>query len=357
MKWLAAVVLISAALVAGGVWLSFGGTLQAGGPDTPAGAVSAEAEAPPATATAEGTAEGAADGADPGDEAAAAPPDADGAASGSVPADGSPEDGSPEDGAPTATATGGYTPVDPLTDEPVQSFEAPDTVLDPSLDYRAVIETTAGTLVVDLYDDRVPMTVDNFVFLALHRYYQDVPFHRVLDDFMAQTGDPTGTGSGGPGYVFDDEIVADLVHDRPGLLSMANAGPGTNGSQFFVTFAAAPWLDGNHAVFGEVIEGIETLDRLTRVDPQTPSALARLAEPVSRLAEQGVPGLESAEGSVEAWLERELGTLPVQGQSFRIGGRRGVLGRVSGAPALGLYPIPDRIERVTIYTAPEEDPS
>ena len=149
-------------------------------------------------------------------------------------------------------------------------FDAAEKVTDVGTDYRAVLETTAGTLVVDLFQDDAPTTVNNFVFLALNRYYDGVPFHRVLDDFMAQTGDPTGTGTGGPGYQFDDEVDTGLGHDAKGVVSMANAGPGTNGSQFFVTFKATPWLDGRHTVFGRVIEGEDTLDALTRIDPGHP---------------------------------------------------------------------------------------
>jgi len=162
----------------------------------------------------------------------------------------------------------GYEQVAHLSDERVTRFDAARTVLEPDHAYRAVLDTGRGTMVVELERDRTPATVNNFVFLALHRYFDGVVFHRVLEDFMAQTGDPTGTGTGGPGYRFADEFHPELRHDAPGVLSMANAGPGTNGSQFFVTFGATPWLDGKHAVFGRVIDGLEVLDALTRVDPQ-----------------------------------------------------------------------------------------
>ncbi len=149
-------------------------------------------------------------------------------------------------------------------------FEAATPVLQPDTAYQADLVTSAGTLRIDLEQDRAPVTVNNFVFLALHRFYEGVVFHRVLDGFMAQTGDPTGTGRGGPGYRFDDEFHPDLTHDGPGVLSMANAGPGTNGSQFFITFGATPHLDGRHAVFGRVVDGLEVLDALTRIDPMAP---------------------------------------------------------------------------------------
>ena len=149
-------------------------------------------------------------------------------------------------------------------------FEAAEQVLDAGRDYRALVQTNRGDIVIDLHQDDAPVTVNNFVFLALQRYYDGVVFHRVLEDFMAQTGDPTGSGRGGPGYQFADEFAPHLRHDGKGVLSMANAGPGTNGSQFFITFTATPWLDGKHAVFGRVSEGLEVLDALTRVDPSRP---------------------------------------------------------------------------------------
>jgi cyclophilin family peptidyl-prolyl cis-trans isomerase len=161
----------------------------------------------------------------------------------------------------------GYTPISPADTRTVR-FERAATVLEPGKDYRAEIVTSRGRLVVDLYQDQAPTTVNNFVFLALQRYFDGIVFHRVLEDFMAQTGDPTGTGTGGPGYRFADEIVPSLRHDAKGVLSMANAGPGTNGSQFFITFTATPWLDGKHTVFGRVIDGVDVLDSITRVDPQ-----------------------------------------------------------------------------------------
>lgn len=149
-------------------------------------------------------------------------------------------------------------------------FDAAEVVLEEGRSYRAIVETTKGTMTLSLEGERAPRTVNNFVFLALHGYYDGIVFHRVLEDFMAQTGDPTGTGRGGPGYTFADEFHPDLVHEGPGILSMANAGPNTNGSQFFVTFVSTPWLDGRHAVFGRVTEGLEVLDALQRIDPSRP---------------------------------------------------------------------------------------
>lgn len=120
-------------------------------------------------------------------------------------------------------------------------------------DLKAVIETDKGTLNLQLFADQAPLTVANFVNLASRGYYDDLIFHRVIDNFMIQGGCPQGSGTGGPGYQFADECTADLRHDGPGVLSMANAGPGTNGSQFFITHVATPHLDGKHTVFGRVV--------------------------------------------------------------------------------------------------------
>lgn len=134
---------------------------------------------------------------------------------------------------------------------------------------EATIETTKGKIVLDLYGEQTPVTVANFVNLAQRGYYNNVTFHRVIKDFMVQGGDPTGTGRGGPPYRFDDEIVPTLKHDGPGILSMANAGPGTNGSQFFITHVATPWLDGKHTVFGKVKSGQNVVDAIIQGDKIT----------------------------------------------------------------------------------------
>ena len=117
----------------------------------------------------------------------------------------------------------------------------------------ATIATSKGDINLRLFAEETPLTVANFANLAQRNYYNDLNFHRVISDFMIQGGCPYGSGTGGPGYNFEDECKAELRHDKPGILSMANAGPGTNGSQFFITHVATPWLDGNHTVFGEVI--------------------------------------------------------------------------------------------------------
>lgn len=134
---------------------------------------------------------------------------------------------------------------------------------------KAVIETSKGRIVVELFQDKAPKTVENFVTLAKKGFYNGVIFHRVIPGFMVQTGDPTGTGRGGPGYTFRDEFGPGLKHTEPGILSMANAGPNTNGSQFFITVAPTPWLDGKHAIFGKVVEGMDVVNAIVAADRNT----------------------------------------------------------------------------------------
>ena len=143
----------------------------------------------------------------------------------------------------------------------------PSGALDTSKRYTARFKTERGEIAVELFADRAPLTVENFVNLARAGFYDGTTFHRVIAGFMAQGGDPTGTGRGGPGYQFRDEFHPDLRHTGPGILSMANAGPNTNGSQFFLTFGATPHLDGKHAVFGRVIEGMDVLRSVRERDP------------------------------------------------------------------------------------------
>lgn len=147
-------------------------------------------------------------------------------------------------------------------------------VIDSAKKYTARIKTSKGDVVIELYADKVPNTVNNFVFLAREGFYDSTVFHRVIKDFMVQGGDPTGTGRGGPGYKFKDEFHSSLKHSGPGILSMANAGPGTNGSQFFITHVATPWLDNRHAVFGKVIEGMEIVNSIPERDPMNSKAPA-----------------------------------------------------------------------------------
>ena len=250
----------------------------------------------------------------------------------------------------------GYTAVPFLSEAPQQDFAEPEQVLEEGKDYGAVLVTNKGTLTLELFEEETPETVNNFVFLALNHFYDGIVFHRVLDGFMAQTGDPTGTGTGGPGYQFDDEIVDALSFDSAGILAMANAGPGTNGSQFFITFAETPWLDGAHTIFGEVTGGMEVLDKLERVDPSggqdAPNLVVEPGDPLSVVQDQGVAEDGDPETTVEAYLSETLGAFPNIGERFEVGGVVGVVGQADGgAPLVGFYTDqgePDVIESLTI---------
>jgi len=143
----------------------------------------------------------------------------------------------------------------------------PSGALDTSKSYTARFKTERGEIVCQLHAAQAPLTVENFVNLARAGFYDGTTFHRVIPGFMAQGGDPTGTGTGSPGYTFADEFDASLRHDGPGVLSMANSGPGTNGSQFFVTFGPTPHLDGKHTVFGRVTDGMDVLLSIRERDP------------------------------------------------------------------------------------------
>ena len=136
-------------------------------------------------------------------------------------------------------------------------------------DIRIILKTTKGNIEATIFASKVPMTAANYLNLAKRGYYDGIKFHRVIPDFMIQGGDPTGTGSGGPGYKFADEIDKSLKHTKPGIFSMANSGPGTNGSQFFVTHVPCAWLDGKHAVFGEVTKGQDVVDKIAQGDAIT----------------------------------------------------------------------------------------
>ena len=159
-------------------------------------------------------------------------------------------------------------------------------------DVRAVMKTSKGDIKLRLFADKAPLTVANFVNLAKKGYYDGLTFHRVIADFMIQGGCPHGTGTGGPGYRFEDECTPELRHDAPGKLSMANAGPGTNGSQFFITPVATPWLDGRHTVFGEVIDAADQ-------DVVNAIAVGDTIETIELEGEQAV--LESQADRVGAW--------------------------------------------------------
>jgi len=157
-----------------------------------------------------------------------------------------------------------------MSDSVKQWANPPEMEIDPRKKYFAVMKTDKGSMKLELFADKAPNTVNNFVFLSRQGFYDNTIFHRVIADFMAQGGDPTGTGTGGPGYKFKDEFHASLRHSKPGLLSMANAGMNTNGSQFFITHVPTPWLDNKHSIFGQVVDGMDVLMSIPPRDPMRP---------------------------------------------------------------------------------------
>jgi cyclophilin family peptidyl-prolyl cis-trans isomerase len=167
----------------------------------------------------------------------------------------------------TPAVTETLTPATDVTPTQLSWTVPPAMQIDIGKSYEAVIKTEKGDIRIALYDDLAPNTVNNFVFLARQGFYDGVTFHRVIAGFMAQTGDPTGTGTGGPGYAFADEFNPQLRHDSAGIVSMANSGANTNGSQFFITYAPQPHLDDVHSVFGKVTQGMDVLESLA---PRTP---------------------------------------------------------------------------------------
>ena len=171
---------------------------------------------------------------------------------------------------------------------------------------------------------------------------------------MAQTGDPTGTGMGSPGYQFADEIAAGFSHAAKGVVSTANAGPNTNGAQFFITLEATPWLDGSYSIFGAVIEGLDVLDRLQRSNPETPLALASLDSSLGLLETQGVTLEGNDRETLEAFLTRQLKAIPPENQRFVIGAYDLILSRdpESNAVMAVFYPKTDTIEHVYIIERP-----
>ena len=150
-----------------------------------------------------------------------------------------------------------------------QFSECPPMTVDPLKEYYATMHTEKGDIVIKLWPDVAPFAVNSFIFLAENDWYDNTTFHRVLQDFVAQGGDPSGTGAGNPGYLFSLEVSTAVTFDRPGLFAMANSGPTSNGSQFFITYSAQPGLNGRFTIFGEVVEGMDVVESLTLRDPQT----------------------------------------------------------------------------------------
>lgn len=176
---------------------------------------------------------------------------------------------------PPVVNAGDQTACEPFADIPVaEQYDAPPLRIDTGKQYFATVKMAkGGEFVIQLYPDKAPITVNSFVFLACKGFFNGVTFHRVLEGFMAQGGDPTGTGGGGPGYRFVNED-SDLTFDKAGVVAMANAGRDTNGSQFFITFVPTPQLNGGYTIFGQVVDGMDVVNGITRRDPQTNPSFA-----------------------------------------------------------------------------------
>jgi len=206
----------------------------------------------------------------------------------------------------------------------------PEMAIDPEAVYIATLETEKGDIVIELFADRAPITVNNFVFLAEQGYYDNTTFHRVIEGFMAQGGDPTATGTGGPGYQFEDEIDPTLRFDGPGYLAMANGGPNTNGSQFFITYADTSYLNGQHTIFGKVVEGMDVALSLTPRDPsanptEDGDALRKVS--IETVAESLLPPPTPTPIPITPELEdgRPLAALPVEQRGDQYTGRPAML--------------------------------
>jgi cyclophilin family peptidyl-prolyl cis-trans isomerase len=239
----------------------------------------------------------------------------------------------------------GFTITPFLSEKQNRDFTQAKQVLEEGKDYQAIIVTNKGNIVLDLFEDQTPKTVNNFIFLARNHFYDGVVFHRVLQDFMAQTGDPTGTGTGGPGYQFEDEFVDNIKFDKRGVLAMANSGPATNGSQFFITFAPTEWLDGKHSIFGQMIEGDEVLSSLKLIDPSQPAGAApptviMLTDTLETAAGKGITLKGEPTTTLQDYLTATLGNVPDIGTEFEIDGLKAISGRVGETPAIG-FPVAD----------------
>jgi cyclophilin family peptidyl-prolyl cis-trans isomerase len=251
---------------------------------------------------------------------------------------------------PTVQPMTGFTTVPYVSTERVLNFPAATQVLKPNTDYAAIIETNKGTMTVDLLEQQAPQTVNNFVFLALNQYYDGVSIFRVLDDFIAQSGDPTGTGVGGPGYQFADEIAPGFSHSTAGVLSMANAGPNTNGSQFFFTLAPAQNLDGRYSIFGAVTDGLNVLDSFQTTDPTAPVAIASLDSTLGLLETQGITLDGNDRETLQGYFTRTLGAVPEPALRFAIGNYDAIIGSdgTSTTLSVAFWPKSDVIQHVYI---------
>lgn len=191
----------------------------------------------------------------------------------------------------------------PAADPANRRFSQAEQVLEANTDYYAILCTSAGAVFIDLFEADTPVTVNNFIFLAQQGFYNNTTFHRVIADFMAQGGDPTATGTGGPGYQFPDEFVGKLRFDGPGKLAMANSGPNTNGSQFFITTVPTPHLNDAHTIFGQVLDGQANVENIELRDPASATGPGTTLQTVLILADRSLVKLTPKEAVTQAEVE------------------------------------------------------
>ena len=214
-----------------------------------------------------------------------------------------------------------------------------------------MLETTQGRILIDLLEENAPTTVNNFIFLALNHYYDNVPFHRVIEEFIAQTGDHTGTSWGGPGYWLEPEIDPSLSHLIEGMVSMASDGEKSSGSQFFFTLDPSPDLDGQYTIFGKVVEGLDVLRNLQTLNIQEdPSIFANLQDSLALLAIQGIELSGDEDISLEDYILELYGELPELEERFKINFVDAVIlnDPVIDELFIAFWPMPDLIEQLYI---------
>ncbi len=238
-----------------------------------------------------------------------------------------------------------------LPSKSLENFSGQKMVLESDKDYFAVLETTQGRILIDLFEEQTPITVNNFIFLALNHYYDGIPFHNVLQDFIAQTGDPTGTGQGGSNYWLELEIATNLSHLIEGVVSMAGDGNKSSSSQFFFTLGPAPDLDGHYTIFGKVTEGLDVLENLQPLNIQDePSIFATLQDSLALLAIQGIELTGDKDISLEEYIIELHGKLPQIEERFKLDFVDAIIlnDPVIDELFVAFWPMPDMIEQLYI---------
>ncbi len=242
-----------------------------------------------------------------------------------------------------------YRPLAFVAEEARRNFRTAELVIESGKDYVAIIETTKGSFEIDLLEDEAAVAVNNFVFLATHRFFEGLGFFRVEDDFIAQFGDPLNTGFGGPGYELELPL-SPVLHDQVGIISMAQSGTVVNGSQFIISLVPLPQFNGQHSAFARVSHGLEVLEALQRSDIDEPLALAPLDSPVTLLRLQGI-SVPDSDMSIREYLEASLGEVPAEGRRTEWFDLDVLVSpsQIGQSLQVALWPKADRILKVTVY--------